>query len=253
MFWPRTICDLSVETFCHRLHGRCIGNIRRRAKFIIFELNPNPPLHMLVHLRMTGRFTLLAADAPRADHEHVALVLDSGCRLCFQDSRKFGRWILTDAPDAILGRLGPEPLSRALSPAEFAARLHRHRRMLKPLLLDQRFLAGLGNIYVDEALWAASLHPCQRSDLLTDDEAQRLFDSIRSVLRRGIRCMGTTLGTGATNFYSVAGRRGRNQDSLRVFRRTGQPCRRCTLPISRIIVGQRSTHICSACQPEPGI
>jgi formamidopyrimidine-DNA glycosylase len=120
--------------------------------------------------------------------------------------------------------------------------------MVKALLLDQHFLAGLGNIYVDEALWDAGLHPTRASDGLTDAEVRRLHRAIRKVLRRGLRNLGTTLGTGETTFYSVAGHRGRNRDELKVFRRTGEPCPRCRKVITRLVVGQRSTHICEICQ-----
>jgi formamidopyrimidine-DNA glycosylase len=115
-------------------------------------------------------------------------------------------------------------------------------------LLDQSFVAGLGNIYVDEALWAARLHPCRISNSLDKREAIQLYRSIRLALRRGLKNLGTSLGTGEANFYSVARRRGRNKDELRVFRRDGRPCPRCRAKIERIVVGQRSTHICPECQ-----
>ncbi|MDD5675041.1 MAG: hypothetical protein PHC61_12805 [Chitinivibrionales bacterium] len=120
--------------------------------------------------------------------------------------------------------------------------------MLKPLLLDQHFLAGLGNIYVDESLWLAQLHPRRISSGLSKTEAQKLHYAIRAVLRKGIKNLGTTLGKGQTNFFSVGKRRGHNREQLMVFRRTGQKCLRCGAIIKRIIVGQRSTHICPKCQ-----
>jgi formamidopyrimidine-DNA glycosylase len=119
---------------------------------------------------------------------------------------------------------------------------------LKPQLLDQAFIAGLGNIYVDEALWEAGLHPRRIAATLTLPEIKALHRAIPRVLRRGLKNLGTSLGTGKANFYSVASRRGRNKDELKVFRRTAFPCPRCRTPIERIIVGQRSTHICPRCQ-----
>ena len=116
------------------------------------------------------------------------------------------------------------------------------------MLLDQNFLAGLGNIYVDEALWDARLHPCQRASSLSKKEIQHLFRAIRKVLRRGLKNLGTTLGTGQTTFYSIARNRGRNRDQLNVFRRDGRACPRCKTILERIIVGQRSTHLCPQCQ-----
>jgi formamidopyrimidine-DNA glycosylase len=247
--WERSLSGLSCRSFAARIRGRRIASIDRRAKYIVVRLDP--PRWLLIHLRMTGSLSVKRADEPRDAAERVAMVLDDGRELRFRDTRKFGRWTLTDDPDAILGRLGPEPLSADFSVADFYASMQAHNRMLKPLLLDQHVLAGLGNIYVDEALWEARLHPCRLSRSLTRAESRRLHGAIRTVLQRGVDGMGTTLGDGMTNFYSVAGRRGRNQDSLNVFRRHGEPCPRCGRQLERIIVGQRSTHLCTGCQ-RPG-
>ncbi|MDA1044632.1 MAG: bifunctional DNA-formamidopyrimidine glycosylase/DNA-(apurinic or apyrimidinic site) lyase [Verrucomicrobia bacterium] len=244
--WARTIAQPSAQGFCRRLTGAGVKEVTRRAKYIVVSLTSGDTL--FIHLRMTGRLELAAASEPRHKHTHVVLHLDHGKELRYVDPRKFGRWILTNAPESISDALGPEPLEASFTAACFAARLKRHRRMLKPLLLDQSVLAGLGNIYVDEALWDAHLHPCRLSNQVEDKELHVLYRSVRKVLRRGIRSMGTSLGDADTNFYSVSGRRGRNKDGLRVFRRTGEPCPRCATPIERLIVGQRSTHICLACQ-----
>jgi formamidopyrimidine-DNA glycosylase len=126
------------------------------------------------------------------------------------------------------------------------------KRQMKPLLLDQTFIAGLGNIYVDEALWEARIHPLRISSSLAQKDIAALHRAIRLVLRRGLKNMGTSLGTGKANFYSVAGRKGRNADELKVFRRTGQACPRCGTAIDRLIVAQRSTHICPVCQSPAG-
>jgi formamidopyrimidine-DNA glycosylase len=142
-----------------------------------------------------------------------------------------------------------EPLEPAFNAAALKAALTSRKRVLKPLLLDQTIIAGLGNIYVDEALWEAGIHPCRRSHTLSGAEIKALRYAIPRVLKRGLKNLGTTLGTGKANFYSIARHRGRNQDQLHVFRRTGSPCPRCRRPIERIIVGQRSTHVCTQCQP----
>ena len=243
--WPGSIAALSAENFRRRLSGRRITGVSRRAKFIVWQLNGHQT--MLTHLRMTGRFSLKPPGTAYGKHDHLSFTLTSQRQLRFQDTRKFGRFYLANC-EAILKRLGPEPLERRFSARLLGARLARHQRQLKPLLLDQHFLAGLGNIYVDEALWEAGLHPLRLSNSLTAAEAHRLHRSIRKVLRRGLRNMGTTLGTGETTFYSVAGNRGRNRDELRVFRQTGAPCPRCRAAIARMVVGQRSTHICPVCQ-----
>jgi formamidopyrimidine-DNA glycosylase len=244
--WARTLAEPSLCEFTDRTTGVQIVGVSRRAKYIVISLSTGEWL--LIHLRMTGRLQLSPHGQAHASHERAALILDEGRDLCFIDTRKFGRWRLVDDLDSALGHLGPEPLDVSFKSRDLATIMHSHHRMLKPLLLDQHCLAGLGNIYVDEALWDAQLHPCQLSHSLSQPEILRLYRAIRKVLRRGIRSMGTSLGTGKGNFYSVAGRRGRNQDGLRVFRRDGQPCPRCDAILERLIVGQRSTHICPTCQ-----
>ncbi len=156
--------------------------------------------------------------------------------------------LLPNDPAKILDRLGPEPLENGFTTKLLAGRLGRHKRLLKPLLLDQAFVAGLGNIYVDEALWDAKLHPNRIAATLSMNEIKALHRAIPRVLKRGLKNLGTSLGTGEANFYSVARHRGRNKDELKVFRRTDHPCPRCKNSIERIIVGQRSTHICPRCQ-----
>jgi len=247
--WPAMVSPLSPAAFAARLNGRRVESIRRRAKYILLGLSGGEVL--LVHLRMTGRLELAAAHTPASIHHHVRLLLDGGRELRFHDTRKFGRWRLTRRPDAVLARLGPEPLDAALTAPALCARLRAHRRILKPLLLDQTFLAGLGNIYADEALWLARLNPCRASDSLRTDEARRLLQAIRDVLRQGIRRGGSTLGPGLPHFESPGGQRGSNQAALQVFRRTGAPCPRCGSPVRRAMIAQRATHYCARCQPPP--
>jgi formamidopyrimidine-DNA glycosylase len=246
VFWPRTIAEPSAKLFCRLLKGQKFTAIGRRGKFLVFELSNGR--FLLLHLRMSGRLHLVAADTARLKHEHVVLSFDDGRQLRFHDTRKFGRIHLVEDPQKIISRLGPEPLDKSFTVKVLAERLKRHRRLLKPLLLDQTFIAGLGNIYVDEALWDAGLHPNRIAASLTLAEIKRLHRAIPRVLGRGLKNLGTSLGNGETNFYSVARHRGRNKDELKVFRRTALPCPRCKTPIERIIVGQRSTHICSKCQ-----
>ena len=246
VFWARTIAAPSPKLFCNRLKGRKFSAIGRRGKHLVFETDNDST--MLLHLRMSGRLHLVAADQPRIKHEHVIIKFDDKRQLRFHDTRKFGRIHLLKHPECILGRLGPEPLEKGFTAKVLTERLRRHKRMLKPLLLDQNFVAGLGNIYVDEALWDAKLHPERISASLSTNEIKALRRAIPKVLKRGLKNLGTSLGTGKPNFYSVARRRGRNKDELKVFRRTDLPCPRCKAVIERIIVGQRSTHICGKCQ-----
>lgn len=243
--WPRTIAGTTPRAFGRQLKGRRFVRIGRRAKYLLLGLDNGSTL--LVHLRMTGKFKLTSAQTRPTKHEHVVFSLSDGRQLRFHDTRKFGRIHLTKEPEKILSQLGPEPLAKAFTASKFARMLGGRSRQLKPLLLDQTFLAGLGNIYVDEALWDAKLHPCRISSSLSTAEVRKLRRAIPKVLNRGLRNLGTSLGTGKANFYSVA-RRGRNQERLRVFRRTGEPCLRCGTAIQRIVVGQRSTHVCGKCQ-----
>ncbi len=244
--WPRSVATPGLRDFRRRIRFKTIGAIRRRGKFLVFDLAPED--HLLIHLRMSGRLHLVPRGTARSPHEHVVLGLDTTHELRFHDTRKFGRVFLVSDPASVLGRLGPEPLESSFGADMLGKILTARKRLLKPLLLDQTVIAGLGNIYVDEALWEAGLHPCRSSDTLCGAEIKALSRAIPRVLKRGLKNLGTSLGTGKANFYSIARHRGRNQDDLKVFRRTGTPCPRCRQPIERLLVGQRSTHICPRCQ-----
>jgi formamidopyrimidine-DNA glycosylase len=176
-------------------------------------------------------------------HDRLILNLDNGQRLAFNDTRKFGRaWLLAD-PQEILGDLGPEPFDPSLDANSFHEMLQARNRQLKPLLMDQRFLAGLGNIYTDEALHLAKIHPLRLSGSLSLAEAQNLLEAIHSVLTEGIRRNGASI--------DWVYRGGDFQNHFRVYGRTGKACPVCGKPIERLVVGQRSTHICPNCQPKP--
>ena len=246
VYWPRTIAQPSARNFCKHIQAKTIRDIWRRGKYIVFDLSAD--YHLLIHLRMTGRLHLVAPDIRRSKHEHVILSLGKRLHLRFHDTRKFGRMFLVNDLEPILNPLGPEPLAPSFTTKLLTERLRSRKRLIKPLLLDQTFIAGLGNIYVDEALWEARIYPCRIAAGLSKTEMKALHRSIPKVLKRGLKNLGTTLGTGKSNFYSVARHRGRNQDQLKVFRRVGLPCPRCKTSIERIIVGQRSTHICPNCQ-----
>jgi formamidopyrimidine-DNA glycosylase len=245
--WPRSIANMAPGRFARTLTGLRVARIYRRAKFIIFELGTHEAA-LLIHLRMSGRLRIARSGDKALKHEHVCITFEDERELRLHDTRKFARVYLCASAEEITAELGPEPLGPEFTLKEFRSLLRKRSRMLKPLLLDQRFIAGLGNIYVDEALWDAGLHPCRSASTLTAAESGKLFAAIPRVLKRGLHNLGTTLGTGKANFFSVAGRRGDNSSQLRVFRRTGLPCPRCGTDVTRIIVGQRSTHICAACQ-----
>lgn len=244
--WARIIAAPDPVAFVHQLSGRRICEVARRGKWLLFGLDSGHWL--LMHLRMSGRLILEATDAPLDDpHTRVVLYLDGGERLRFSDPRKFGRMALTDDPGKILGDLGPEPLDPALTAERLREMLCARRARLKPLLMDQRFLAGLGNIYADEVLWEAGLHPLRPSDTLSEEEVRRLHRAIQCVLEAAIARQGTTLPD--QRYVLPDGRPGEFAPHLAVYGREGEPCPRCRTPIIRIPLGGRSTHFCPRCQP----
>lgn len=246
IFWDRSLAIPGPAEFLTRLPGRRIAAVRRRGKFIWLDLETES---LLIHLRMSGDLRVLPQHAangtprPLAAHDRLALDFEDDLSLVFSDPRKFGRVWLTRDAQQVLGGLGPEPFDPALTPAEFYRMLTERRRQLKPLLLDQSFLAGLGNIYTDEALHLARLHPLRLSDQLSAADAELLLAAIRAVLNDGIRRNGASIDW----MY----RGGDFQNQFRVYGRTGQACPTCGAEIQRIVVGQRGTHTCPICQPVP--
>ena len=204
---------------------------------------------LIVHLRMTGHLLVVVGDAQMAQHTHVTMELDDGRRLIFQDARKFGRlWLVTD-PAPILAHLGPEPFDPAFTSEHFGARLQNRTASIKALLLDQSIVAGVGNIYADEALFHARIHPMRAAGGLNASEVATLHNAIRQVLTAGIAKAGSSLGGSSLQNYSrPGGAPGGFQEEFQVFRRTGQPCRQCGAPVARIVVAQRGTHFCPHCQ-----
>jgi formamidopyrimidine-DNA glycosylase len=202
---------------------------------------------LAVHLRMTGELSIVSAATPQSRHHHLTLVLDDGRELRYQDVRKFGRiWLLDLKGLAELDRsLGPEPLDPRLTAEQFASKLAKHRRAVKPLLLDQTFIAGIGNIYADEALFHATINPLRPAASLTGAEATRLLDAIREILGDAIARHGTTIRSYRNGF----GEAGTNQHHLRIYQRqAGDPCPVCGNPITRLVVAQRGTKLCPTCQ-----
>jgi formamidopyrimidine-DNA glycosylase len=240
LLWERTLAKPSPGEFSRRITGQVINTIGRRGKFLVFQLSRN---WLLLHLRMSGDLLVKPARSALETHDRLVLTLEGDMHLVFNDARKFGRVWLVEEVDAVLGNLGPEPLDESLTPDGFYQRLHASHRQLKPLLLDQAFLAGMGNIYVDEALNLACLHPLLSSNRVTQQQASQLLEAIRQVLKDGI------IRNGASIDWVYRG--GDFQNYFRVYQRTGQPCPRCGTPIARITVGQRGTHFCPHCQPAP--
>lgn len=246
VFWPRSIASHEADAFAAGLVGQAVVGVERRGKYVVLRLSGHGCL--LIHLRMTGRLVVEEPEEP-ADpelvrHTRVLWRLASGRRLRFGDIRKFGRVHWVGAPDQALAALGPEPLDAAFTAEALRDMLRARRRQIKPLLLDQRFLAGLGNIYVDEALWEARVHPARRSNTLSDAEIGRLHAAIVGVLRGAVRGRGTTL----RDYRGADNRPGEYRRALAVYGREGQPCRRCGHAIERTVIGNRGTRLCPACQ-----
>jgi formamidopyrimidine-DNA glycosylase len=250
LYWPRTLAKPSLDEFRAAVEGRYISGVSRRAKLIIIGLDSGAAI--TIHLRMTGELLFApdrrtAVDHARSAHLRAAFDLSGGAALLFYDVRKFGRITYLD-PDALaeLDReFGVEPLSDEFTAATLDALLRRHRRQIKPLLLDQRVIAGLGNIYVDEVLFRAYIHPLQRSDAIPADKVTALHRAIREVLLTAIEHQGTTL----RNYRTGAGDEGGNQAFLLIYgKKPGTPCPRCGTPLQRIVVGQRGTIFCPNCQ-----
>ena len=269
--WDRTIRHPQpVERFVAEIAGATIRRVSRRAKTVLLHLEDGRV--MTVALRMTGALIATEPGTPPDPYARVVFHLADGRQLRYRDVRKFGRiglWpggglrsigagrgtrsrkVAEGTRRYRIGEVfsghGPEPLSGTFTARRFAERLARRSAKLKTLLLDQSFIAGVGNIYADEALWRARLHPLRAADTLSDAEVRRLHRTVRQVLRQGIANRGSSF----SDYVGADGEPGANQERLAVYRRTDQPCYRCGRPISRIVVGQRSTHFCPRCQPEP--
>ena len=243
--WQRTLAYPSPTRFRERIRGQEIKEVARRAKYFILRLSD---YSLLIHLRMSGDLSIKEESKIKPEkHDRLILSLlapslgnSTLSHLVFNDTRKFGRVWLTADPEEVLGMLGPEPLSRRFTPEWLHTALQGKHRLLKPLLLDQTFIAGLGNIYTDESLHLAKLHPLASSDSVTVSQAEMLHQAICTVLKEGIRRNGAS--------FDWVYRGGEYQNHFRVYDRAGKPCPVCGTNIERIIVGQRSTHVCPTCQ-----
>lgn len=248
VLWERAITGMSVAEFEARLSGQVMREVGRRAKYLLLTLESGDVL--IIHRRMSGNLVLVESEAEeeREPYVRVALTLDDGRRLLYTDPRKFGRLRLVSAEElpAVFAAIGPEPLAADFTPVVLAERLAGRQRPIKALLLDQGVVAGLGNIYADEALFLAGIHPLRAGASLTPTEIAALHAGIQGALQVGIAHGGTTFGR-HRDIYNEAGR---NLEHVEVYRRTGQPCVRCGTPIERIVVTQRGTHFCPHCQPQ---
>jgi formamidopyrimidine-DNA glycosylase len=238
--WPRTVEPFTSDDFCKRLEGRRLGNVYRHGKWLIFGLDEKE--NLLVHLRMTGGFYLTQGTLKKGPYDRAILQLSGGLNLHFRDPRKFGRWKLSAAPEG----LGPDALT--VTQKQFFQGLEKRNKTLKALLLDQSFVAGIGNIYADEALFEARLDPRRKSGSLDGSEKQALWRAVRRVIRTGVRNKGTSLGDGQGNYTDLNGEAGGHREKVKVYGRAGQPCAVCGQPLHRTKIVQRTTVFCPRCQ-----
>lgn len=237
---PRLTRPYDLFEVAEELEGDRVIAVERRGKYLVLRLESG--LALLVHLRMTGTFRF-----EPVTHERAVLELDDGTRVVYRDVRRFGTWLVLESAELepyLAAKNGPEPLGPRFTANWLAEQLARRRAPLKAVLLDQRVVAGLGNIYADEALWRARLSPLRPAGELSDEEVRRLRRAIRAALREGIARQGATL----RDYATPGGSAGSMQEEFRVYGREGEPCPRCRTPISKARVGGRGTWYCPRCQ-----
>lgn len=239
VLWRKSLAFPNVDVFIKQVSGQQVKSVGRRGKFLQIILSDQT---LLIHLRMSGDIFHESVLATRdGRHDRLTLFFDDDSRMAFNDTRKFGRvWLVKDAQQ-VTGCLGPEPFDETLDASSFYKKLQHVNRQIKPLLMDQKFLAGLGNIYTDEALFFAGIHPLTSSRDLDFHQVEKLLNAIHAVLEEGIARNGASI--------DWVYRGGDFQNHFKVYQRTGQPCASCGTLITRITVGQRGTHFCATCQP----
>lgn len=241
--WPKVMRPYTPEEFGARVIGQTFRAINRRAKYILCQLDHDI---LAIHLKMTGRLYMSDVPEPSDRWVHFRLSLDNGQYLHFSDARRFGRVFLGSRLEDFAPSLGPEPLEDSFTADVLRQRLANRQRSIKALLLDQSFIAGVGNIYADEALFRAGIHPLRPASSLLDDEIRQLYETIRAALADGIDYEGASVSW----YRKPDGTAGQSQEHFYVYDRDGQPCARCGQMIVKIRVAQRGTHYCPNCQPE---
>lgn len=242
--WPGIIKEIPVSEFTSRVTGQKIVSLSRHGKYLLFHLASGDAL--VVHLKMTGSLWAGASEPPQ--YTRAIIHLDNGQNVYFRDPRKFGVLKLVVDSREIMDKLGPEPLEKEFTLKVFSERLKNRTAPIKALLLDQKFLAGVGNMYADESLFSARIHPERVSGSLTRDEIRRLYEAIRQVLTAAIRKKGASIVT----YYRPDGSRGTAHTEFNVAHGQVEKCHVCGTPIKRIVVRGRGTYFCPKCQPAGG-
>jgi formamidopyrimidine-DNA glycosylase len=240
VLWEGTVCQPPVEEFRSRIIGQRITGLSRRGKYLLFELSSGDIL--IVHMKMSGSLLFNPSD----DKYNRAIIhLDGGVDLYFRDPRKFGKMWLVEDKETVVGKLGPEALGDDFTYEVLAERLENRKAPVKTLLCDQAFLAGLGNMYADESLFVAGIHPLREGGSLSKDEIEQLYGAIRQVLRAAIDNKGASI----VNYFRPGGDKGTAHFEFKVAHRGGEPCPRCGTTIQRIPVRNRGSYFCPRCQP----
>jgi formamidopyrimidine-DNA glycosylase len=230
----------SIEGLCQKLVGKKINNLERRGKYLIFHLSGGEVL--IIHLKMSGALLLNSEQADR--HTRVIFDLDNGSRIIFTDHRRLGALWLVENEQSIIGKLGPEPLTPAFTSQVLTKRLQKHKAPIKAMLLDQAFIAGIGNMYADEALFAAGIHPLRQANSLSPQEIKSLHKAIVDILRSAINSGGASVDT----YKRPEGTLGTAHSSFCVAHRGGKPCPTCGTPIQRLAIRNRGSYFCPNCQ-----
>jgi formamidopyrimidine-DNA glycosylase len=239
---PRLVQGETADSFCRRLAGRTIEEVARRGKYLLLRLDGG--LTWIVHLRMTGGLIHALGGCPEGRFLRGRFRLDDGSELCYVDMRKLGAMWLLEDESAVVGKLGPEPLDEAFGPRELRGLLAKRSAPVKAVLMDQGAIAGIGNIYADEALFEARIHPRKAARRLSARAAQRLHVAIRKVLAEALGDRGSSF----RDYVDAQGQQGMHQFYVKVYRRSGLPCYVCGTAIKRVEVSGRSTHYCPKCQ-----
>ncbi|MFC1864390.1 bifunctional DNA-formamidopyrimidine glycosylase/DNA-(apurinic or apyrimidinic site) lyase [Chloroflexota bacterium] len=244
LFWEGIVRQPSAREFCSRLIGQTITGIARRGKYLIVSLSGGDLL--IIHLKMTGSL-LIGQDSSEPPRFTRAIIhLDKGTNIFFRDPRKFGIMRMVKDENSIVGKLGPEPLEAGFTPKVLAHRLAKRKAPIKAILCDQGFIAGIGNMYADETLFAAKIHPLRSCESLSREEVERLHSAIRRILRSAINNKGASI----ANYFRPDGTVGTAHFEFKVAHGIGKSCPDCGTPIERIVVRNRGTYFCPKCQPQ---
>ncbi|MCL0034419.1 bifunctional DNA-formamidopyrimidine glycosylase/DNA-(apurinic or apyrimidinic site) lyase [Dehalococcoidia bacterium] len=244
LLWPKAVHEPSPEAFCQRLIGQEIMAIWRRGKYLLFQLCGGQTL--ILHLKMSGVLLLRDASCGPENHTSAIFRLDGDNDLHFVDPRRFGSMWLTEDQNRVIGKLGIEPLGPSFTPAVLGNLLSPRRVAIKVLLCDQHAIAGMGNMYADEALFAARIHPLRKANALSTDEIKRLHRGIVKVLQGAIKRKGASIST----YRRPDGGTGKAHLEFQVAHRRGESCPNCGFPIQRVSLRGRGTHFCARCQPD---